>query len=195
MSNHQKYVPCSCATTNPSSGSSVHTTRENQRRRRGETSGVFVWRKGMKRHRCPDCGCLEGQFHKLGCDMERCPFCGQQFITCDCVYVKLGLIDRARYHSRTDFLPPYTYEHGLTDTQEKRWLDMLNERGRVKYIAWPNICARCGELWPETFDVPDEQWNKYVQIDQRNSMLCRTCYEDMKRLIDSRGSRLVMIER
>jgi hypothetical protein len=34
-----------------------------------------------KRKTCGDCGTKEGQLHILGCDMERCPFCGNQLIT------------------------------------------------------------------------------------------------------------------
>jgi hypothetical protein len=35
---------------------------------------------------CHDCGVREGQLHEPGCDMERCPFCGRQLITCGCAY-------------------------------------------------------------------------------------------------------------
>lgn len=34
--------------------------------------------------RCHDCGCMPGQFHYGGCDVERCPVCGMQLISCDC---------------------------------------------------------------------------------------------------------------
>ena len=34
--------------------------------------------------RCHDCGCMPGQFHHGGCDVERCPVCGMQLISCDC---------------------------------------------------------------------------------------------------------------
>lgn len=33
--------------------------------------------------KCHDCGRSVGQLHKLGCDMERCPLCGGQLISCD----------------------------------------------------------------------------------------------------------------
>ena len=34
--------------------------------------------------RCGDCGAKNGQFHHGNCDVERCPKCGGQLISCDC---------------------------------------------------------------------------------------------------------------
>jgi hypothetical protein len=34
--------------------------------------------------RCGDCGARSGGFHHLGCDLERCPRCRRQLITCGC---------------------------------------------------------------------------------------------------------------
>jgi hypothetical protein len=33
---------------------------------------------------CHDCGVSKGQFHLSGCDVEQCPKCKGQLITCDC---------------------------------------------------------------------------------------------------------------
>ena len=33
---------------------------------------------------CHDCGAIKGQYHSLLCDMERCPKCGGQEMSCDC---------------------------------------------------------------------------------------------------------------
>lgn len=33
---------------------------------------------------CHDCGVKRGMFHIPGCDMERCPKCRGQSISCDC---------------------------------------------------------------------------------------------------------------
>lgn len=33
---------------------------------------------------CPDCNAGTGEFHHMGCDVERCPICGSQLIGCEC---------------------------------------------------------------------------------------------------------------
>ena len=133
---------------------------------------------------CHDCGAKEGELHQPGCDMERCPFCGRQLITCDCAYEKLGLFDRQHYSAATAFLPPEIYHHGLPPELEAAWNAMLEKQGRFPYIVYPNLCARCGQLWPEMFRVPDEEWARYIEPGMRTAMLCRKCYDYIKRVSD-----------
>lgn len=40
----------------------------------------------LKHQKCNDCGRLRGFLHDLGCDLEPCPRCGGQAISCDCFY-------------------------------------------------------------------------------------------------------------
>lgn len=39
---------------------------------------------GAESRNCHDCGVIAGQLHVPGCDMERCPSCHCQAISCDC---------------------------------------------------------------------------------------------------------------
>ena len=144
----------------------------------------FKYEKEFETERCGDCGCIEGQLHVMGCDQEHCPFCGGQLISCDCVYEILGLVDKSKYGPETSFLPPSIYKNGLTRKQEKRWLQALNEKGRRPFIRWPILCARCGKQEPFFFNVPDEDWETYIDPRQRRKVICRDCYLDIVRLID-----------
>jgi hypothetical protein len=36
---------------------------------------------------CRDCRVVKGQYHVAGCEVERCPSCGGQFVSCDCEFV------------------------------------------------------------------------------------------------------------
>ena len=55
---------------------------------------------------------------------------------------------------------------------------------RVPFILYPNLCAKCGTLWPEMFMVPDEEWERYIEPRMRQEMLCKACYTQIKEWID-----------
>jgi len=137
----------------------------------------------LKRAICHDCKVKEGELHVPGCDMERCPFCGGQLISCACRYKLLGYA----YDWDAEYcgLPKEIYKNGLPEEKEKIWLDSLKGI-RVPWIQYPNICIKCGELWPEMFSVPDQEWRHYIQKNEQKEVLCRDCYKFIKEVIDSK---------
>ncbi len=120
---------------------------------------------------CHDCGAKEGEYHALGCDMERCPFCGGQLISCNCCYELLD-IDVSE--------GTWAYEHGLTKEQEERWEEMLERKGRIPWVQIPVLCALCGEAFPDMF--MDEDWEKYVIPPLQDEVLCLECYKKQIKL-------------
>lgn len=134
---------------------------------------------------CHDCGVKEGEVHDYGCDNEICPFCGNQLISCRCIYSHLGIIDTSKYNYSTAYLPPDIYKNGVTVKQGEIWLTILNGKGRIPYIDWPLMCAKCGVLWPEFFRVEAEEWKEYIQPNMRKSMVCPKCFDFIKMAINA----------
>jgi len=99
---------------------------------------------------CHDCGVREGELHWPGCDMESCPSCGWQLLSCGCI----------------------------------ESYDEIKDEDRIPYIMYPNMCARSGELWPDMFTVPTEEWEHYIEPRIRGEQLCRECYDEIKGIID-----------
>jgi hypothetical protein len=83
---------------------------------------------------CADCGVRSGELHDLFCLKERCPFCGGQLASCECIGRVLdltqdeqGLVDEYI----DDSIPP------LSDIMH-RWREALNAKGRVPFEAHPD---------------------------------------------------------
>jgi len=134
---------------------------------------------------CHNCNAEEGQLHVYGCDMESCPFCGQQLIACGCCYEKLKITEHYNPKEEYSGVSKEVYENGLSREQEERWLEILTEKGRIPWINYPVICQKCGKLWPDLFHVPTEEWNYYIEPEMRNKVLCRSCYDWIKKTIDN----------
>lgn len=135
---------------------------------------------------CHDCQCEEGQLHDHGCDMERCPFCGHQLISCDCKFTKLGF--KYEFSAKYSGLPEDIYKEGLPDNLYDRWTAILEKEGRIPYIRYHLVCRQCGQKDPEMFNVPDWEWKYYIQRSARQVVICQDCYNNIKKVIDKHTS-------
>lgn len=50
----------------------------------------FMNGENMKQENCPHCGVKEGKRHKVGCEMEICPFCSGNLHDCNCEVTKIS---------------------------------------------------------------------------------------------------------
>ena len=115
------------------------------------------WKEPKK---CHDCAVAVGEFHKLGCDVERCPFCGGQLLSCGCFYEKVDIVD----------------DENITDEEWEKWEQLLKDSNRKPWNGiWPGVEA-CNEygLWCKW--SKDTGWVKCDREDPNAS-------EDLNRLM------------
>ncbi len=62
---------------------------------------------------------------------------------------------------------------GCTDGQ-------YHSKPRIPYTVKPLLCEMCGKLWPALFMA--KEWDRYVPPDLQNAVLCKRCYNRVKKL-------------
>lgn len=68
---------------------------------------------------CADCGCAVGEQHYPNCDIERCPCCGLQMLSCDC-----GTVYSVKPSQMKD-LPRMIKEQEIENKKLKRDIERL----------------------------------------------------------------------
>lgn len=86
----------------------------------------------MSEINCPECGVEPGQWHRRGCDVEQCPYCGEQAVNCDMEDDPIPLDDRLRW---TGLWP------GETEAIKFHWYCKLTPRAGGR--AGPTPPGRC----------------------------------------------------
>jgi hypothetical protein len=88
---------------------------------------------GERPRYCPECEAGEGILHEPFCLKERCPFCGGQLASCQCIVAVLGLNEeerRAFEEYEDDSIEPL-------QSIVARWDAALEEKGRVPFSLVP----------------------------------------------------------
>lgn len=82
--------------------------------------------------RCDDCGVARGGQHHLGCDMQRCPLCRGQLVTCYCSFDEY----RDEDEDVLDDAGEAMFVDGNGVPAERRWID-----GQEVIIRYDDIPA------------------------------------------------------
>ena len=135
------------------------------------------------------CGASEGEFHELDCPFEVCPFCGDTVSgSCECIYDHLGLRRRS-FPADNAYLSDEVCNEGVTPEQQAEWDARCALRGRLPYVYAPQMCGRCGALWPEFFVVQDPAWEYYAGPRLRDRIVCEPCFTALRQNIDKHQPR------
>jgi hypothetical protein len=81
---------------------------------------------GISGSACRDCGVSPGQLHVEGCDVEACPYCGHQVISCCCATQELI---------------------GVPDDDRMPWAGEWPGEAECRKFGWYARINRCGPGW------------------------------------------------
>lgn len=76
-----------------------------------------------KSGRCHDCNVIHGRIHHYGCDVERCPMCGDQLISCDCLGESGEFAVSKLAHRTPQFLNCHVVLLTMRDKYRKNWAE------------------------------------------------------------------------
>ena len=107
-------------------------------------------KKTIEKAICRDCGAIEGEFHKAGCDMETCMDCGGQLISCNCKKKKFGRI-------------PWLQISNICRLCGKLWPDMfyVSDKEWKKFVI-PELQKEelCGNCYKRLKKIFPNGWRK-----------------------------------
>lgn len=101
---------------------------------------------------CGDCGAKIGVLHDAGCDMETCPRCGGQAISCNCIYEVNGMDQ-----STLEKTHPRIYTDGPTSKMYEKW-DKEWEARRIPWAGEPHAAVACRQFGWYSKWIADSGW-------------------------------------
>lgn len=67
-------------------------------------------------------------------------------------------------------------------------LEAVEKAGRLPFLYFPCLCAKCGAVDPDFFMVPDGEWQAIIPIPYWHLILCRPCYDHLATLQVKHGT-------
>jgi hypothetical protein len=109
----------------------------------------------LTKRNCHDCKAKPGEMHKGNCDVERCPLCGHQAMSCGCVY-EVNEMSRERLKQEH----PDIYKGGPTEAMYKKLEEAFAEVGGP--LPWTGI-------WPGVAECVEFGWySKRAKVGYRS---------------------------
>lgn len=64
----------------------------------------------------------------------------------------------------------------------------VEKAGRIPFLYFPSLCAKCGTIDPDFFRVTDKEWRTIIPKPYWDLVLCRSCYDALAALQVSGGT-------